>query len=515
MRWRRIAVFVGSGVVLAILVGIIILRLKWPFSRQELTESVQEIVPGDVQMERFRSTFFPHPGCVAENVTVKRSAGTPLVSVQRIAIEARYIDIVVRPGYIARITLQGLHIVVPARGSDSGMFAKASGHDSSSDNQNTRVAEIITQGAVLEVGRRGGQTPLKFEIHEVKLGSVRRGSAFSYEVALTNALPPGEITSSGHLGPWNGRDLGQTPVSGSYQFRNAELGALAGVDGTLSSQSNFEGELDRIDLHGGVDVASFVVKGSKQKVDLHAQYAAAVDALNGDVFLQRVQASFLHTTVAGEGQVAKQKGEKGKTASFQLAVHQGRIEDVLGLFAMSGRSPFAGATNFQANVEIPPDPGSFLRKVNLRGDFVVDGGRFGNPETQANVNDLSRRASGKKTEENGDAEPALSQLKGHVVLHGGIANFSNVDFVIPAATAQGGGQYNLLNEKIDFRGTLRTQAELSQTTKGIKSVLLKPLDRFFKKKNAGAEVPVAITGTYSEPHFGIDLSPARKATPAQ
>jgi hypothetical protein len=36
------------------------------------------------------------------------------------------------------------------------------------------------------------------------------------------------------------------------------------------------------------------------------------------------------------------------------------------------------------------------------------------------------------------------------------------------------------------------------------------LNPLFKKKTAGAEVPIAITGTYSEPHFGIDLNPARK-----
>lgn len=76
----------------------------------------------------------------------------------------------------------------------------------------------------------------------------------------------------------------------------------------------------------------------------------------------------------------------------------------------------------------------------------------------------------------------------------------------PGVQASMSGTYNLTNDRIDFHGTLRTQAEISNTTRGIKSILLKPLDPFFKKKNAGAVIPVEMVGTYDQPHFGIDLS---------
>jgi hypothetical protein len=38
-----------------------------------------------------------------------------------------------------------------------------------------------------------------------------------------------------------------------------------------------------------------------------------------------------------------------------------------------------------------------------------------------------------------------------------------------------------------------------------KSWLLKPVDPFFKNEGAGAAIPVKITGTKSEPKFGLDL----------
>lgn len=89
----------------------------------------------------------------------------------------------------------------------------------------------------------------------------------------------------------------------------------------------------------------------------------------------------------------------------------------------------------------------------------------------------------------------------------GVARFADVSFYIPSASAYMDGTYNLLNERVDIRGTLKTEAKLSQTTTGIKSVLLKPFDPFFKKKRSGATIPVEMTGTYNHPHFGIDLTP--------
>jgi hypothetical protein len=42
-------------------------------------------------------------------------------------------------------------------------------------------------------------------------------------------------------------------------------------------------------------------------------------------------------------------------------------------------------------------------------------------------------------------------------------------------------------------------------TTGWKSVLLKPIDPLFKKDGAGTEIPFKVTGTRSEPHFGLDF----------
>jgi hypothetical protein len=50
-------------------------------------------------------------------------------------------------------------------------------------------------------------------------------------------------------------------------------------------------------------------------------------------------------------------------------------------------------------------------------------------------------------------------------------------------------------------------ATVSEATKGAKSIFLKILDPFYKKKEkgAGAEVPIKMTGTYGHTHFSVGL----------
>jgi hypothetical protein len=67
------------------------------------------------------------------------------------------------------------------------------------------------------------------------------------------------------------------------------------------------------------------------------------------------------------------------------------------------------------------------------------------------------------------------------------------------------GDYSLNGQTFDFHGTVRLDATVSQMTTGWKSILLKPVDPFFSKDGAGTEVPIRITGTQSEPHFGLDF----------
>jgi hypothetical protein len=86
-----------------------------------------------------------------------------------------------------------------------------------------------------------------------------------------------------------------------------------------------------------------------------------------------------------------------------------------------------------------------------------------------------------------------------------VLSFSFLHFLIPGTHADMVGQYSLDGNTFDFHGMLKLDATLSQMTTGWKSILLKPVDHFFRKDGAGTEVPFKVTGTRSEPHFGLDF----------
>jgi hypothetical protein len=498
-RW----LFPLAIVILVVLcIGGIILAFHWPFSSQKVTQSVQESWPGRIAVQSFHRTYFPHPGCVLENVALTRgseSSAPPLVAIQRVTIQGNYHDLLLRPGYISRIILEGLKISVPAEQGTSQQTSRSS-------KSSTRIGEVFTKDATLEVARKDDD-PLKFEIHQLSLKSISDSSPMSYDLAMRNAEPPGEIRSSGKLGRWDSQHLNDIPLSGTYTFDDVDLGVFKGIGGILAGKGDFNGVLGRIETQGTTDTPKFEVTRSHHSVALKTKFNATVDGMSGDTILHTVDTMLIKTPVHVEGSVAGKPGQPGKTTSLNANVRNGRIEDVLWLFVREPKPPMEGATNFHAHIVWPSGHQPFLKRVALQGDFEIEHAQWTNPERQMSVNMLSKKASGKKKDP--ETPNVTADLKGSVLLSNEIAKFHDTSFKVPGAEATLQGTFNLENTKIDFHGDLKTEASLSDDSSGVKAVLLKPLDPLFKKKHAGAEVPVEMTGTYHDPHFGVSLQPKK------
>ncbi len=505
-RIVKIAVVVAAVLVLALAAAGTVLALHWPFSQARVTQSLQEDFPASVTFEKFHSTFFPHPGCVGEGVAFRwlgsLPSTLPIVTIQRFTIRAHYIDIVLRPGYLSRIIMKGFHVYVPPPGTPHGPS------NWQATKSTIRVDDVIADGASIEIARADGHAPLRFDISKMKLGSVSQNTAMSYKVALHNPLPPGEIRGQGQFGPWNSDAPGQTPVRGKYTFQNADLGVFSGIAGMLSAEGTFQGILGRIESQGSIDIPDFMVTRSKHSVHVAASFNGSVNGINGDVQLESVTAAFLKTQVLASGEIAGHAGQHGKTASIDMTVHDGRIQDVLGLFVSGPKPPLDGVTSFRARVVIPPGKEPFVQKVRLSADFGIESGQFAQTSTQENVDELSNQSRGLKPHERAedeDPERVISNFAGHVELRDATAAFANASFEVPGAFARMHGTYNLQSEVVDLHGTLKTEAELSKMTSGFKSALLKPFNIFFKRKRAGAVVPVRLIGTYKHAQAGLDL----------
>ena len=503
---RRRKWIAGLGIAAAAIVAAaFFLRAYWPFRPKEVIEQLQEASQSQVKYARFHATYFPRPGCVLENVVFQHNPAAghpPLMTIARLRIEGTFFGLFTK--HVRLIQADGLRVAIPALGTDE--------HFETPPRSSLVIDSMVADGGALEFATRRPHTrPLKFSFHKFLLNDVGSDGPAKFRASFSNPEPPGEVNASGTFGPWNQQKVGHTPVAGEYSFQHADLGVYGGIAGLLASSGKFAGPLDHIAVHGTTDIPDFAVTSSSHQVRLRTEFQATVDGTNGDTFLESATANLWRTTIWSGGSIAGTSSGDGKTASIDLATKDGRIEDLLRLFTDAPRAPMSGSISFNAKATVPSGDRAFLDKVTLQGDFGIDGGKFTKPYTQQAVNNFSSGARGDKKHpesepDEPDAETVLSDLKGHVSLTNGTAHFTNLSFNVPGASAVMEGSYNLITEKIDLRGNLKTTAQLANTTHGVKAVMLKVLEPFFKHHKTGYIAPVKVTGTYHHPSFGLDLA---------
>jgi len=480
-----LALLVGAGILLG--------SKFWPFSEKSVIEDLAEASDSTVTVRSYHPTYFPVPGCVLEGIEFRHGKNHfRLITIERMRIEGSYAGIFTR--HVPRITAERAQVFIPPFGSNEIFH---------SQHSKLVVDTLIANGSFLSFlpGEKNKQ-PTRFDVHDALFTGVRWGSPITYRLKFRNPNPPGEIAVSGKFGPWADGHHEDTPLSGTYKFDQADLSVYGGIAGILKSEGKFDGAFKQLNVSGFTETPDFEVKDSGRKVRLRTKFDAFVNVTNGDTFLNQVEIELGRTSVSAKGSIAGSKDSKGKIAKLNLISHNGRIEDILGLFTTE-RAPMSGPVSVSSRVEIPSGDIPFLKKLRMHGTFVVDNGNFTKPETQRDVDALSAGARGMNKE---DPETVLTDLKGEVDLIGGEANFTDLRFGVPGAKAHLHGSYSILNYKIDLHGLMRVDTKISKTSSGPKSFLLKMMDPFFKKKRKGEVVPVHIEGTYERPQFGLDFN---------
>lgn len=468
-----------------ILLGLIPLAfaiLARPFSREAMTGSLGDALASKVVFGTFRRTYFPALGFVATNVSILPKQGWAAGHAEAASLRAEASWSGLLSHEAALITADRLTVSVRSLG--ERVFVGNLGTN--------RISKLQLRRATLRLGDK------QFDFHNVVLRNVAAGRQIGYELAVAIPRPRGELILVGQLGPFHRREFARTELRGSYALSRAGLGVFQGLAGTLSSQGTFSGPLSKITFQGSADVPDFEVTQSGHRHRLTTRFQALVDATTGDTVINDVGALLDRTSLAVSGRIASRGTDKSKTISLNIESRQGRIQDLMLLFVKTRESPILGPIGFRAQIVLPPGDEIFKRRVELTGQFGIHGAGFTSADTQQSVDALSVRAEGQPRE---DPERVLSDLSGHVVLHAGLARLTDVRFCIPGAAANLSGTFNLMTERVDLHGQLNTDAKLSKTTTGIKSLFLKVLDPVFKGKHAGAVIPVALTGKYGATHF--------------
>lgn len=351
-----------------------------------------------------------------------------------------------------------------------------------------------------------GKAPLTFQIGQLKMLDVGPDQPMPFEATLVNPKPVGDIQSHGKFGPLRDDQPRYTPVSGEYSFTNADLGSLHGIAGILSSTGKYHGSLGRIEVNGATDTPDFRLASSGHPVNLHTDFHAIVDGTDGDTYLEPVRVHFLHSAFTARGKVIRVEQPHGHDIELNVEMNQARIEDLLALGVKTEPPVMSGAVTLQTEMSLPPSAEDVADRLELKGSFRIPAAQFSNDKVQSKIDALSLRAQGKPklVKEHIDANVS-SDLNGTFLLNNGVFTFSQLHFAVPGARSEIQGQYSLDGNVFDFHGKLKLDAKLSQTMTGWKSVLLKPVDPFFSKDGAGAVIPFKVTGTRSEPHFGLDF----------
>jgi len=489
--------------VLLLLIAVALITLAHhinPVVRRRAVAMLSNRFDSDVELRELQVTFFPQLAIHGTGLILRHHGRTdvpPLIAIDRFSAEGKWSGLMGKPWHLSKVHLRGLSIHIPPREKRD-----ANKHSRGRDIP-VLVDELLSEDAELKLIPSNPQKlPHIFLIHKLKMNSVGLGHSAAFVASLTNPTPPGQIQSNGHFGPWRSDDPSATPLSAVYTFNHADLSKFHGISGILSSRGKFGGVLDEIEVEGETDTPDFAVTISGHQVALHTDYKATVDGTNGDTLLRPVIAHFLDSTIIANGGVVKPQIGKGRDIILGVSTENARIEDLLKLAVKDDKPLLTGMVNLKTKFELPPGENDISDRLNLNGEFGLGNALFTSPEIREKLRALSRRGQGKP--EDKDAGSPVSQLKGHFILRDAVISFRRLSFEVEGAAVQLTGTYALKTEQLEFHGKLFLDAKLSETTTGFTSILLKPVDPFFRKEGKTV-LPIKITGTRDKPSFGLDF----------
>ena len=394
------------------------------------------------------------------------------------------------------VLLEGMEIHVPPQGERPDFTQNADIRTA------VRIGRVEIREASLTIHPRDRtRAPLKFQLHEVNLDSVRSGDEMRYDAYLTIPRPQGQIHSTGNFGPWAADEPSDTPLSGDYRFDDADLGVFNGIAGILHSKGSFEGQLGSVIARGEADVPDFRLKMTGHTVPLMTSFEAVVDGTNGNTTLKPVRARLGSTSFTTSGAVIRHEGDTRKSIALDVHMPAGNLSDVLKL-AMKDSPLLSGILHLDTTIVIPPLSGTVREKLKLDGRFEVTGGKFLRSTIQDQIDSLSRKGQGKPN--NREVDEVVSRMAGEFVLEDQVITFRTLAFAVTGAAINLNGVYDLDADTLDFHGALALDAKISQTQSGWKRWVLKPVDPFFAKNGAGTFVKIKIDGPAKQPKFGRD-----------
>jgi hypothetical protein len=494
-RRRFLWIAFAIGFLVGAAVGFYFISANWPYRYRKIKPMLEDALASQLEITSYHRTYFPNPGFVATGLTLRRKSAPnlpPLGHAQMMAVQGRWSDLLLLRRRVQTVEITGLHIVVPPMGSQANRENFPPGSSSDFAGPDTAIEMFKIHNSILEIMENNGKR-LIFPVRELAFAHFEKDKVMNYTLDMQNAIPSGRIQSRGAFGPLNAKQMAITPVSGTFTFTQVNLHDVGDISGTLSAKGQFRGQLGALEAQADSLTPNFAVDGGRP-TPVAGSIECTVNGTNGEVSMHNIELRTGQTTIHAIGSV---QGSP-KATNIDIDVNRGRAQDVMRPF-MRKEVPITGTVWLRSHAFLEPEAngGGFLHRLHLSGVFDVPAERVTDRKTEKSLTDFSHRAEGTKdpdSDETSATADTLSSLKGPAQIQDGVASSKHLAFQIPGARADLTGTFNFHNKVVHLVGNLRMDTDISHTTTGFKSFLLKPLAPFFKKKHAGALVPIAVTG---------------------
>ena len=504
---------IGMGVVLLamFMAGTYFAKEHWPYRYRTIKPLLEDVFGSQVIITRYHRTYFPHPGFVATGITLRRKSAPdqpPIGTVQTLFVQGSWMDLLRLRHRVRLVDMTGVHIVLPPPGSRAIKEDFPPGSSSDFTGPETAIGRLLIHDSILDVLQPGGGR-LSFPASQLQLDDVRKGHTAKFAVDMDNAIPSGHIHATGRFGPLIEHSLADTLASGQFTFDGVNLHDVGNIHGLLKSSGKFFGRLGALNAEASAESADFAV-GNGRPTPVNGRVQCTVNALNGETVFNAIEARMGRTVIFAKGDTS---GSPEKSTNLDIAVKGGRAEDVMRPFVHRD-VPITGPVSLHAHAYLAPSSaGSFFHRLHVDGAFDVPAERVADHQTEQNLTDFSLRAQGKSAPDkagNGPAEMrsevnVVSSIAGPAAIRDEVVTTKGLIFKVPGAEANLQGTFAIHTGTVHLTGDLKLQSDISHMATGFKSILLKPLAPFFRKKNAGAVVPIVVTGAPGTYKVAADL----------
>ena len=338
--------------------------------------------------------------------------------------------------------------------------------------------------------------------------NLRAREPATFTAAVINPIPYGKIEASGQFGPWQSSEPGTTPLKGEYTF-DADLGTIDGLGGIARGGRRDERD-HRTDLHeGSNEDTGFPADRARRRQSARCKRLTTpmVDGTKGDVELKHVDVTLGKSRFDARGVVEGTKGVKGKRVVVNVKSSSANLGELLRLVS-KGQPAADGTLVIDAAMDLPQGKEKVLKRLALEGSVRAERVRFAKDSVQDKIDELSRKAQGRPTDE--AIDDVASRMATKFALRDGVFAYQGLSFDVQGASVQLDGTHSLRAKTVDLSGVVLLNATVSQTQTGFRSLLLKPFDPLFRKNGAGTRLVITVAGTQDQPKIGLQLGPTLK-----